>query len=278
MMLKTPRPITPGKVIYWNLQWEVPQGRCYFTYHGEENCPLRFHLCCKLDLLKYTVPEVEMHHWKRRKCRLHGAPCAIIQVMLCIHPDVSAKVSSLLKHMRTQVNALSTLTPGIRDLINQLLGLEESRGSWWKSSVILGIIVFICVFSCMCSIVVVASALNVGWYLPKVSLHAIEISYRPLSAHCGRVERDCKCWSWGVEHWRRSLRGGCDHQLPMNWNLAMKTPHFPVFGICIPLVFHTPRSCPKDITLRWWCLLRPSGCDWTQLRPLFKLLRFGQRV
>lgn len=82
--------------------------------------------------------------------------------MLCIHPDVSAKVSSLLKHMRTQVNALSTLTPGIRDLINQLLGLEESRGSWWKSSVILGIIVFICVFSCMCSIVVVASALNVG--------------------------------------------------------------------------------------------------------------------
>lgn len=64
MLLRTPSPVMPGKgIIYWNLQWGMLTGLAsYFTFLGEEGLlilhwdPLS---CCKLDLLKCTMPEME---------------------------------------------------------------------------------------------------------------------------------------------------------------------------------------------------------------------------
>ena len=49
-----------------------------------------------------------------------GGICAIIQTECCVFiPDESTNTSPLLNHMRTQVNAMSDLTPSLGDLINQ---------------------------------------------------------------------------------------------------------------------------------------------------------------
>ena len=59
-----------------------------------------------------------------------GSTSAIIYIKCCMFiPDESAYVSSLLNHMRTQVNALSSLTPSLGTLLNQWF---RSWGSWWK--------------------------------------------------------------------------------------------------------------------------------------------------
>ena len=56
-----------------------------------------------------------------------GSTCAIIYIKCCMSiPDESAYVSSLLNHIKTQVNALSDLTT---TLVNQRFG---SWGSWLK--------------------------------------------------------------------------------------------------------------------------------------------------
>ena len=79
---------------------------------------------------------------------LQGGTCAIIQTECCVFmPDESAKVSSLLNHMWTQVKALSDPTPSLGDLINQWFW---SWGSWWKKLLLILGIISICVFSCMC--------------------------------------------------------------------------------------------------------------------------------
>ena len=59
-----------------------------------------------------------------------GSTCAIIYIKCCMSiPDESAYVSSLLNHTRTQVNALSSLTPSLGTLLNQWF---RSWGSWWE--------------------------------------------------------------------------------------------------------------------------------------------------
>ena len=55
---------------------------------------------------------------------LPGGTCAIMHTKYCVFiPEVSAVVSSLLNHMRTQGNTLSDLAPSLRDYINE----------WFKS-------------------------------------------------------------------------------------------------------------------------------------------------
>lgn len=80
---------------------------------------------------------------------LQGGTCAVLQTECCVFIlDVSAKASSVLNHMRAQLNALSDPTPSLGDLINQSF---ESWGSGWKKLLLtLGIIILICVFCCMC--------------------------------------------------------------------------------------------------------------------------------
>jgi len=69
-----------------------------------------------------------------------GGTCVIIQRVVDTYiPDESAEVSSLLNHIKTEVNVLTDLTLSPGDLINQWF---RSEGSWWKkiSLLILGII------------------------------------------------------------------------------------------------------------------------------------------
>lgn len=77
-----------------------------------------------------------------------GGIYAIIQAECCMFTsDEFVNVSSLLNHMRTQVNALNEPISSLCDLVNQWFG---SWGSWWKKLLlILRIIVCICVLSCM---------------------------------------------------------------------------------------------------------------------------------
>ena len=52
-----------------------------------------------------------------------GGTCVIIQTDCCVFiPDESSHVSSLLNHMRTLVNTLNDLTPGLGDLKIQKFG------------------------------------------------------------------------------------------------------------------------------------------------------------
>lgn len=62
-----------------------------------------------------------------------GGTCVIIQVECCVFmPDASANVSSLLKHMRTQVKALSDSQPqGLNKSV------FKSWGSWWEKKLLL---------------------------------------------------------------------------------------------------------------------------------------------
>ena len=74
-----------------------------------------------------------------------GGTCAIIQIECCVLiPDEPADVSSLLNHMRTQVNILSDLFLKLGDLINQWF---RSQGGHFMEKAVLGIIIPICVFS-----------------------------------------------------------------------------------------------------------------------------------
>ena len=60
-----------------------------------------------------------------------GGTYAITQTECCMFiPDESTNVSSLLNHMRTQVNALSDAI-SLGDLVNQCFG---SWGSWWEKN------------------------------------------------------------------------------------------------------------------------------------------------
>ena len=61
--VETPSPIGPGKDgIYWNLQWDIPpKWEGYFAALGFRG-PL---LCCKLDLLNWTIPGVEQASLKK---------------------------------------------------------------------------------------------------------------------------------------------------------------------------------------------------------------------
>ena len=80
---------------------------------------------------------------------LQSGASTIIQTERCVFvPSESAHVSSLLNHMRTQVNALSDPTSSLGDLINRWF---RSWGFWWKKLLLISrIIILICVFSCMC--------------------------------------------------------------------------------------------------------------------------------
>ena len=84
--------------------------------------------------------------------------CAIIHTECSVFiPDEFAYVLSLLNHMRTQVNALSDLTPSLENLLNQWF---RSWCSWWEKLLLTsGIIILICVFSCVLPILLL-------WYLP----------------------------------------------------------------------------------------------------------------
>lgn len=172
---ETPCSIMPEEeVIYWNLQWDI-------FWMGEFLCTLGKNYsasigipssCCKLDLLKYTVPGIEQTHQRKGGSRgfFPVYPAWFISSWLTalpppaniyyVQPGHIPKATNLrllkdcsmyhlyLIILRTQVNALSDTTPSLGDLTNRWF---RSWGSWWKMpSLILEIIVLICVFSCMC--------------------------------------------------------------------------------------------------------------------------------
>ena len=62
---------------------------------------------------------------------------------------------------------------------------------------------------------------------------------------------------------------------PDIWGLP---PTFPVLGMWVLFAFLVLRCCSKDVVLRYWWVVLHSMCDWTQLRPLWKLLIFGRWV
>ena len=114
-----------------------------------------------------------------------GVICTIIQTECCVFiPDESANVSSLLNHLRTQVN-LSDPTPVLGDLVNQGFG---SRGSLWiKFLLILGIIL-VCIFSCMCPYCCCGICLQCSQTTAKEATSMLEKLLADHSGHtaCGR--------------------------------------------------------------------------------------------
>ena len=106
--------------------------------------------------------------------------------------------------------------------------------------------------------------------LPTSPFHAEENSCWPLRAHYGKGDiQDCKSRLWRRKWWRRSTRGR-DHRLTLELAQGIKAPH--------------PLPCPLPAALvvgpvprESKVLLRPCGLNtWlTQLRPLYKLLRFS---
>ena len=81
--------------------------------------------------------------------------------------------------------------------------------------------------------------------------------------------------------WRRSLRG-CDHRDdPWAGLRHSEAPHpLPIFGMCIPSSFPVLETAQgRSLEIVVWCWDHLDRIyDWTQLRSLYKLLRFGGHV
>lgn len=175
-------------------------------------------------------------------------------------------VSSLLNHLRTQMNTLS-------DLILSLGNLKKNH--WFRSWTLnekLLLILEVIILICVSSILLLCVPMLLLWYLLPVQPGKCQISHFHASetpcwwmAHCGRGNMwDYKSWSRGVECCRRSERGLASVDLWAGpWILTLTPMYVP---LAVPIAGAIFKGHSFE-TVMWYWVLRPSGW-YTKLKPL----------
>ena len=180
------------------------------------------------------------------------------------------------------MNALSDPTPILRDFINWWFA---SQGSWWeKLSLIWGITILSCVFSCLYQywcygIHLQCSSRGTSKGCQESPLHANET----LTDHSGPMTEegnkwDCRSWSRGLQCWVRMTWLKLN---PDPWagprHLEVSHPFLCPWNVGSACLSCSQRLLPRhSLEMVTWCWKHPHGIhDWAQFGPLYKLLKFG---